>query len=152
MAFRGRPFPSELSVGEVAARSGVAISALHFYETRGLITSRRNAGNQRRYAREVLRRIAVIKAGQRVGIPLSVIARALEQLPQGQAPTARDWQAFSSGWRSELQQRIDQLERLRDQLDRCIGCGCLSLDTCPIYNCGDLLAARGPGAHYLNSD
>ena len=138
----------DLSVGELARRSGVAVSALHFYEAKGLITSNRNAGNQRRYSRETLRRVAVIKVAQRVGIPLAEIAGALSELPQGRNPTAADWAGLSARWREDLDQRIAKLQMLRDQLDGCIGCGCLSLEACPLRNPGDQLAAEGPGAHW----
>jgi MerR family transcriptional regulator, redox-sensitive transcriptional activator SoxR len=138
-----------LSVGEVASRSGVAVSALHFYETKGLIRSQRTAGNQRRYERDVLRRVAVIRTAQRVGISLEQIAAALETLPQRQAPTRADWSRLSRQWREELNQRIAQLEKLRDTLDDCIGCGCLSLQRCALRNPGDTLAGSGPGPHRL---
>jgi MerR family transcriptional regulator, redox-sensitive transcriptional activator SoxR len=140
----------ELTVGDVSARSGVAVSALHFYEARGLIRSRRNRGNQRRYPREVLRRVAVIKVAQRVGVSLASIKAALEALPDGRAPTAADWARMSRVWRDELDARIGQLQRLRDQLDGCIGCGCLSIKACRLRNPGDELAERGPGAHLLS--
>ena len=139
----------ELSVGEVAARSGVAVSALHFYESRGLIRSHRNRGNQRRYPREVLRRVAVIKVAQRVGVPLASIKAALDSLPDGRSPTAADWARLSRIWRDELDARIGQLQRLRDQLDGCIGCGCLSIKACRLRNPWDELAEHGPGAHLL---
>jgi MerR family transcriptional regulator, redox-sensitive transcriptional activator SoxR len=139
----------ELTVGEVALRSGVAVSALHFYEAKGLIRSQRTAGNQRRYEREVLRRVAVIRTAQRVGISLEQIAAALESLPQRQAPTRADWSRLSRLWRDDLNQRIAQLQRLRDTLDDCIGCGCLSLQRCALRNPGDTLARTGPGAHRL---
>ncbi|MDG9925427.1 MULTISPECIES: redox-sensitive transcriptional activator SoxR [unclassified Pseudomonas] len=142
----------DLSVGELARRSGVAVSALHFYEAKGLIASNRNAGNQRRYPREALRRVAVIKVAQRVGIPLAEIAGALSELPQGRNPTAADWAGLSARWREDLDQRIAKLQMLRDQLDGCIGCGCLSLEACPLRNPGDLLAAEGPGAHWQAPD
>lgn len=138
-----------LSVGEVAARAGVAVSALHFYEREGLIQSIRTSGNQRRYPRSVLRRVAVVKAAQRVGIPLAEIAKALSALPDGRVPNAADWARLSRGWRSELNRRIEELTALRDHLDGCIGCGCLSVGKCPLYNPGDRLAERGPGAHLL---
>lgn len=144
--------PRDLSVGELARRSGVAVSTLHFYEAKGLIGSSRNAGNQRRYSREVLRRVAVIKVAQRVGIPLAEIAEALESLPQRRNPTAADWAALSARWREGLDQRIEKLLMLRDQLDGCIGCGCLSLEACPLRNPGDQLAAEGPGAHWQRVD
>lgn len=138
-----------LSVGQVAERSGVAVSTLHFYESKGLIHSRRNAGNQRRYPREVLRRVSLIKVAQRLGIPLASIGRALATLPQGHTPTAADWQRLSVQWKSELDARIEQLANLRDQLTGCIGCGCLSMHDCPLRNPRDALAAEGAGARLL---
>ena len=141
-----------LSVGEVAKRSGVAVSTLHFYETKGLIRSLRTEGNQRRYPRGVLRRVAVIKVAQRTGIPLASIQAALARLPDGRAPTAEDWAALSRAWRTELDERILRLTQLRDQLDDCIGCGCLSLKTCPLRNPQDALSAQGPGPRLLESD
>jgi MerR family redox-sensitive transcriptional activator SoxR len=138
-----------LTVGDVAQRSGVAVSALHFYEAKGLIRSQRTAGNQRRYERDVLRRVAVIRTAQRVGISLEQIAAALDTLPQRQAPTRADWSRLSRLWRNDLNQRIAQLEKLRDTLDDCIGCGCLSLQRCALRNPGDTLARSGPGAHRL---
>ena len=143
---------STLSVGEVARRSGVAVSALHFYEAKGLIRSARTRGNQRRFAREVLRRVAVIKVAQRVGIPLAVIHDALKSLPQGRAPTSADWSRMSARWRSDLDDRIARLTRLRDQLSGCIGCGCLSLAVCPLRNPSDMLSAEGPGPRLLDPD
>jgi MerR family redox-sensitive transcriptional activator SoxR len=134
-----------LSVGEVAARSGLAVSAIHFYEKRGLIRSTRTGGNQRRYAREVLRRVAVIKVAQRIGIPLTGIAEALAALPRGRTPTAADWRKLSSVWRESLDERIETLMHLRDNLSGCIGCGCLSLKACPLRNPGDALADEGCG-------
>lgn len=136
-----------LTVGEVAARSGIAVSALHFYESKGLIASTRSTGNQRRYARGILRRLAVIRVAQRMGVPLAVIAQALEQLPKGKAPTVADWRRLSAAWRDDLDARIRTLTMLRDQLDGCIGCGCLSLRACPLRNPQDIMAAAGPGAH-----
>ncbi len=141
----------ELTVGELAARAGVAVSALHFYEAKGLIASRRNAGNQRRYSRDMLRRVALIKVAQRVGIPLAEIRAALDTLPHDQPPTSADWQRLSAHWRSQLDARLQQLTLLRDQLDQCIGCGCLSLDACPLRNPWDVLEAQGPGPHLLES-
>jgi MerR family redox-sensitive transcriptional activator SoxR len=140
----------ELSVGEVARRSGVAVSTLHFYEAKGLIQSRRNAGNQRRYPREVLRRVAVIKVAQSTGIPLAEIRTALAALPAGRAPTAEDWQRLSAQWRAALEARIARLIRLRDHLSDCIGCGCLSIQACPLRNPLDALAAEGPGPRLLD--
>ncbi len=138
-----------LGVGEVAQRSGVAVSALHYYESLGLIASARSAGNQRRYQRDVLRRIAFIRAAQVLGIALAEIADALHQLPDRRTPTKADWAKLSAGWRASLDQRIRDLEALRDQLQGCIGCGCLSLKACRLYNPRDALAARGPGAQRL---
>ena len=140
----------ELTVGEVAKRTGVAVSALHFYESKGLIASRRNRGNQRRYARDVLRRVAVIKAAQRAGISLAAIHDALRSLPQGRTPTAADWRAMSAQWKAQLDARIARLTRLRDQLDDCIGCGCLSLQACPLRNPWDALSEQGPGPRLLD--
>lgn len=138
-----------LAVGEVARRSGVAVSALHFYESRGLIRAERTTGNQRRYRREVLRRLAFIRAAQQVGIGLEEIAAALDQLPAQRTPNKADWARLSARWRTQLQQRIEGLQALRDKLDGCIGCGCLSLKACRLYNHQDELARRGPGAHRL---
>lgn len=140
-----------LTVGEVAARSGVAVSTLHFYESKGLINSQRNQGNQRRYAREVLRRVAIIKVAQRVGIPLADIRDALKALPKGRTPTAADWSQLSARWRGDLDLRIQQLTQLRDQLTGCIGCGCLSVDACPLRNPWDVLSEQGPGPHLLEA-
>jgi MerR family redox-sensitive transcriptional activator SoxR len=133
----------------VARRSGVAVSALHFYEAKGLIRSVRSAGQQRRYGRDVLRRVAVIKVAQRIGIPLASIASALAALPEGRTPTAADWAQLSSVWRRELDERIGQLTRLRDQLDTCIGCGCLSIEACKLRNPLDELSDRGSGPQLL---
>jgi len=141
-----------MTVGEVAARSGVAVSALHFYEAKGLIKSWRNPGNQRRYARDVLRRVAVIKVAQRTGIPLAAIRKALKSLSGERTPTASDWKKLSVAWRSYLSHRIDRLTRLRDQLNGCIGCGCLSLGVCPLRNPRDKLAKQGPGPRILDPD
>jgi MerR family redox-sensitive transcriptional activator SoxR len=138
------------SVGEVARRSGVAVSTLHFYEARGLISSTRTGGNQRRYAPDVLRRVAVIKVAQRAGIPLASIKAALANLPAGRTPTAEDWRVLSSAWRADLDDRIARLTRLRDQLADCIGCGCLSISACPLRNPGDELGRQGPGARLLD--
>lgn len=139
----------ELTVGQVAARSGVAISALHFYERQALIRSSRSAGNQRRYRRDTLRRVAFIRAAQRVGIPLARIHEALDQLPRERTPTREDWGRLSTAWRGELDARIAQLQALRDDLTGCIACGCLSLKTCQLTNPRDVLAREGPGARRL---
>lgn len=140
----------ELTPGELSERSGVAVSALHFYEREGLITSRRTSGNQRRYHRETLRRVAFIRISQRVGIPLSEIRDALHTLPEGRTPTRRDWERLSTVWRKDLDDRITQLTRLRDNLTGCIGCGCLSLGSCTLVNPHDRLGERGPGARVLD--
>jgi MerR family transcriptional regulator, redox-sensitive transcriptional activator SoxR len=145
-----KPVPTELSVGQVAARSGVAVTALHFYEAEGLIKGWRNSGNHRRYSRDVLRRIAIIKVAQRAGIPLASIRDALRTLPKGRTPTAEDWARLSESWRADLDARIQRLTRLRDQLDGCIGCGCLSLGACPLRNPWDVLAKDGPGPRLLD--
>lgn len=141
-----------LSVGQVAARSGLSVSAIHFYESKGLIHSRRNAGNQRRYTRDVLRRLAVIRVAQRTGIPLAHIGEALATLPDARTPTKADWQRLSAHWREDLDARIERLTRLRDQLTGCIGCGCLSLDSCPLRNPHDRLAEQGSGPQLLDPD
>ncbi|MGB6194118.1 MAG: redox-sensitive transcriptional activator SoxR [Terracidiphilus sp.] len=146
------PVSTQLTVGEVARRSGVAISTLHFYEAQGLIHSYRNRGNQRRYPREVLRRVALIKVAQRTGILLATIGEALATLPGNRTPDAADWARLSRSWRSDLDDRIQRLTRLRDQLDGCIGCGCLSLGVCPLRNPWDKLAAEGPGPRLLDPD
>jgi len=138
-----------LTVGELARRSGVAVSALHFYEAQGLIRSMRSPGNQRRYPRETLRRVSVIKVAQRVGVPLADVREALKALPQNRAPSAAEWRRLSSKWKAELDERITKLTRLRDQLDQCIGCGCLSIANCWLRNPWDKLAAQGPGPRLL---
>lgn len=140
----------ELSVGEVAERCGVAVSTIHFYESKGLISSTRNRGNQRRYARAVLRRIAVIKVAQSTGLPLATIRDALASLPDGRVATVKDWTRLSATWRAELDERITKLTRLRDQLSGCIGCGCLSLKTCPLRNPQDKAREKGPGARLFD--
>ncbi|RVX45965.1 MerR family redox-sensitive transcriptional activator SoxR [Nonomuraea polychroma] len=141
----------ELTVGQLAERSGVAVSALHFYEAKGLIKSRRTAGNQRRYGRDSLRRVAFIRLAQRIGIPLKTIKDALAELPDQRTPTRDDWARLSAAWRSELDDRILQLQRLRDDLTDCIGCGCLSLDRCPVANPYDRLGDEGPGARRIDT-
>ena len=138
-----------LTIGEVARRSGVPVSTLHFYEAKGLIASQRSGGNHRRYARAVLRRVAFIRVAQRVGIPLADIGQALASLPSAAAPSRADWTRLSAAWRAELDERMAQLEKLRDTLDDCIGCGCLSIDRCRLRNPHDQLAAQGPGAQRL---
>ncbi|HEV2088873.1 MAG TPA: redox-sensitive transcriptional activator SoxR [Cryptosporangiaceae bacterium] len=139
----------ELTVGQVAGRSGVAVSALHYYERHALIRSHRTASNHRRYTRDTLRRVAFIRASQAVGIPLARIRQALDGLPQERPPTKDDWARLSSAWRTDLDARIAQLQALRDNLTDCIGCGCLSLERCHLVNPRDALGSRGPGAHRL---
>ncbi len=146
---RARTSFAQLTVGQVAERSGVAVSALHFYERAGLLTSSRTASNQRRYSRSALRRIAFIRASQRVGISLARIRGALEELPDDRPPSVADWERLSEGWRVDLDARIAQLQALRDDLTECIGCGCLSLQTCHLTNPGDVLGRQGPGARRL---
>ena len=133
----------DLSVGQLAARSGMSVSALHFYERQGLIRSRRTSGNQRRYDRSVLRRVAVIGAAQRAGIPLATVAQAFAELPSDGVPDQEDWPRLSAAWQQEIQARIAQLEHLRDRLGGCIGCGCLSLATCGFVNPNDAAGSRG---------
>ena len=140
---------SELTIGEVSTRSGVAPSALRFYERRGLIASARTDGNQRRYERAALRRIAFIQAGRAAGISLKQIGAALETLPRNRTPSRRDWERLSNRWREDLDARIETLQALRERLTTCIGCGCLSIDKCDLLNPDDEAAAAGPGAHYL---
>lgn len=139
----------DLSIGAVATRAGVNVSALRFYEERGLIRSRRSGGGQRRYGRSVLRRVAFIQVAQRVGLTLDEIGRALATLPAEDGLSPGDWRRLSSAWRPMLDQRIRLLEGLRDELDSCIGCGCMSFERCRLRNPGDRAAGRGPGARYL---
>ena len=139
-----------LTVGDVARRTGLAVSAIHFYERKGLIAADRTGGNQRRYSRDVLRRLALIRAGQEVGLPLSEVADALSSLPEGRTPTAEDWRQIATGWASKLDARIRVLERLRNDLDGCIGCGCLSMQRCQLINPSDVLAEQGTGAVTLS--
>jgi len=141
----------ELSIGDVARRSGVAPSALRFYERRGLIASTRTDGNQRRYDRAVLRRIAFVQAGRAAGISLEQIGAALETLPRNRTPGHRDWERLSNRWRADLDARIDVLRALRERLTTCIGCGCLSIDKCELLNPDDAAAAEGAGARYLTA-
>lgn len=147
------PTPDRLlSVGEVAARSGVPISTLHFYEAQGLLWSLRSSGNQRRYGRGVLRAIAVIKVAQRAGIPLAMVREKLQTLRGPGKITRADWSRLSTEWRNDLNDRIARLTRFRDQLDSCIGCGCLSLEDCPLRNPQDALAEQGPGPRLLDPE
>ena len=142
----------ELTIGELSARSGVAPSALRFYEAQGLIHADRTGGNQRRYERATLRRVALVQAGRAADIPLEQIRAALETLPSSRTPTRRDWDRLSRDWRADIDRRIATLQALRDRLTTCIGCGCLSIDRCRLLNPDDEAAALGPGAHYLRRD
>ncbi|MCX4868064.1 redox-sensitive transcriptional activator SoxR [Streptomyces sp. NBC_00257] len=139
----------ELTVGQLSARSGAAVSALHFYEAKGLISSRRTSGNQRRYTRDALRRVAFIRAAQRVGIPLATIRDALAELPEERTPNRDDWARLSAAWRSELDDRIARLARLRDHLTDCIGCGCLSLENCVLSNPDDVSGRQISGSRLM---
>lgn len=139
------PKPNDLSVGEMAERAGVPVSTLHFYEAEGLIESWRTPANHRRYDRRELRRVAIARVAQSVGIPLSEVKRVLETLPKGKAPTKEDWAKAAEPWHALLDERIELMTRLRDQMGFCIGCGCLSLDNCPLYNAEDRLGANGAG-------
>lgn len=141
---------TELTIGELSERSGIATSAIRYYEGRGLIRSRRTPGNQRRYDRPMLRRLAFIRTAQRVGLSLDEIEEALSALPSNRTPTKADWSRLSRGWRPRLDAQIAQLERLRDTLDSCIGCGCLSLRRCSLNNPDDVVAPRGPGPVFLD--
>ena len=141
-----------LSIGETARRSGVATSALRYYEKRGLIVSRRLSGNQRRYHRATLRRIAIIRVAQTLGLSLAEIGAALAELPAGRSPSKKDWARLSSSWGRQLDRRIAELQNLRDRLSGCIGCGCLSLKSCALYNFGDGAASLGSGPRYLLGD
>ena len=140
-----------LSIGQVSERSGVAQTALRFYEERGLITAERTGGNQRRYPRSVLRRLAFIRTAQRVGLSLEDIGAALATLPEQRTPTKADWARLSREWKAELEARIDSLQRLRDRLAGCVGCGCLSLRVCALFNPEDTIAGHGPGAPRLRA-
>ncbi|MBN3561995.1 redox-sensitive transcriptional activator SoxR [Aliamphritea spongicola] len=142
----------ELSVGEVSSRSGLPVSTIHFYEAKGLISSQRNNGNHRRYLRGVLRKLAVIKVAQKAGIPLSEIKAAMSQLSNDKTITADDWTRLAESWQAQLDERINQLSRLRDTLGYCIGCGCLSVNDCELINPEDKLKEKGPGAYYLDPD
>lgn len=151
-AARREPVDDEMTIGETATRIGITTSALRFYEEHGLITSRRTAGGQRRYARDVLRRVAFIRAAQSVGLKLAEIRDSLEELPDDRAPTKDEWEEFAAQWRPRLDHQIAVLEAIRDKLSMCIGCGCQTLDACDIFNPGDKAAEQGPGAHYLLSN
>ncbi|WP_112321181.1 redox-sensitive transcriptional activator SoxR [Oceanibium sediminis] len=147
-----KPVAADLSVGALASRAGVPVSTLHYYESIGLIAAWRTAANHRRYDRTTLRRVAIIKAAQRLGVPLAEIGQALDALPKGRTATAADWAAMSRVWAGELTDRIERLTKLRDQLDHCIGCGCLSVSDCPLHNPGDQLGDEGSGPRRLDPD
>lgn len=139
----------EVTIGELSRRSGVSESALRFYERQGLIEARRTAGNQRRYARDMVRRVALVQAGKAAGIPLQRMREALATLPDGRTPRKHDWEALSRSWRRDLDERIATLEAIRSRLTTCIGCGCLSLQRCGLINQGDEAGQLGAGAHFL---
>lgn len=141
-----------LTIGALSERTGVAASALRFYEAEGLVESTRTPGGQRRFARDTIRRVSFIRIAQQVGLSLDEIRAALESLPHGRTPTAKDWERLSTSWRPRLDGQIAMLERLRDRLAGCIGCGCLSLQACRLVNPGDVAAARGPGPRYVIDD
>lgn len=139
----------ELTIGALSERTGLAASALRYYEDQGLITSTRSAGGQRRYRRDTIRRVSFVRIAQQVGLTLDEISEALSSLPQNRTPDRQDWERLSRSWRPRLDARIAMLERVRDRLDGCIGCGCLSLDVCRLANPDDTAAGRGPGPRYL---
>jgi MerR family transcriptional regulator, redox-sensitive transcriptional activator SoxR len=143
---------TELSIGAVADRTGVAPSALRYYEAEGLISADRTGGNQRRYHRDVLRRVSFIRVAQRVGLTLDEIREALAALPDARTPTQKDWSTISRAWRPRLDAQIALIERLKDRLDGCIGCGCLSLQACRLLNAGDIAGEHGSGPRYLIGD
>ncbi len=143
---------SLLTIGDLAKRAGVATSALRYYEERGFISSMRTEGNQRRYQRSTLRTVSIIRAAQEVGLTLSEIEHALGSLPDSRTPTKADWAKLARGWRSQLDERIDELVALRDELEDCIGCGCLSLRSCALFNSGDRAGMSGSGARYIKGD
>jgi MerR family transcriptional regulator, redox-sensitive transcriptional activator SoxR len=145
------PLPKILTVGQVAERSGAAVSTIHFYEAKGLITSWRTNGNQRRYPRSVLRQVSIIKVAQQLGIPLAEVKETLGPLPADQIPTAKDWQVIATGWRGRLDERIERLTLLRDRLTGCIGCGCLSVGDCPLRNPDDVAGYEGVGPRHLQA-
>jgi MerR family redox-sensitive transcriptional activator SoxR len=142
----------QLTIGQVSDRTGVAVSALRYYEKEGLLRADRTEGGQRRFPREVIRRVSFVRIAQQVGLSLEEIRTALKALPSDRTPTKSDWARLSSAWRSRLDDQIASLTRLRDDLTSCIGCGCLSLKACSLYNPGDLAASLGTGPRYLLSD
>ncbi|TMO56844.1 redox-sensitive transcriptional activator SoxR [Pseudoalteromonas aurantia] len=143
---------ANLAVGYVAKRSDVNVSTLHFYETKGLIRSWRNNGNQRRYKPDVLRRIAVIKAAQKMGVTLEEIKLTLDTLPENRTPNKNDWARLSTQWQAQLDEKIAYMQRLRERVEGCIGCGCLSMSSCPLYNPNDILGETHSGAVLLEKD
>ncbi len=147
----GKP-PGDLSVGELAARAGVPVSTLHYYEAEGLIRSWRTPANHRRYDRRELRRVAIVRVAQSVGVPLAEIRAVLDRIPRDRAVSAAQWAEAGAAWKAELEERIARLTRLRDQMGFCIGCGCLSLETCPLYNPEDRMAAAGAGPRRWTGD
>lgn len=146
------PLSQQLTIGELARRAGVATSALRYYEQLGLISSERTVGGQRRYSRATLRRVAFVRAAQQVGLSLDEARAALSRLPEGRTPNKADWNRVSGTWISRIDERIAELERLRERLNSCVGCGCLSLRTCGLYNAADAAATRGAGARWLLGD
>ncbi len=139
------PKPNDLSVGEMAERAGVPVSTIHFYESEGLIESWRTPANHRRYDRRELRRVAIARVAQSVGISLAEVKSVLNAVPRSKAVGKADWAAAAEPWADLLDERIEMMQRLRDQMGYCIGCGCLSLENCPLYNADDQLASNGPG-------
>ena len=142
----------QLTIGELSDRTGVAQSALRFYEAEGLIHATRSDGGQRRYSRETIRRVSFVRVAKEVGLTLEEIGEALASLPDHRTPNKRDWEQLSSAWRPRIDHQIGVLERLRDRLTGCIGCGCLSLQACRLLNPGDEVAARGPGPRFVLDD
>lgn len=146
------PLPRELSIGQLAERTGMAVSAIRYYETQGLIVSNRNAGGHRRFERSMIRRLSFIRIAQQIGYPLERIQQELSRLPDGRTPTHTDWEEISRAFRADLDSRIAEMQRMRDNLDGCIGCGCLSLERCALYNPDDRASAKGAGPRYLMGD
>lgn len=141
-----------LTIGQVSERTGVATSALRFYEDQGLIHSERNDGNQRRYHRDVLRRVSFIRIAQQVGLSLGEIGAVMSSLPDSRTPDRHDWEVVASSWKPRLDAQIALIERMKDRITGCIGCGCLSMEACPMFNRDDSLGAEGPGPHLLLHD
>ncbi|MGB8858967.1 MAG: redox-sensitive transcriptional activator SoxR [Ilumatobacteraceae bacterium] len=144
-----KPLPPLLTIGQLATRAGIAASALRFYETQGLLHTTRADNNQRRYDRDALRRVAFIRAAQTVGLSLDEIRKAMDSLPEGRTPTHADWRALATAWKAQLDERVRLIERLRNDLESCIGCGCLSMEACALYNPNDVAYSLGHGAQYL---